>query len=44
MYGKKVAVVDVTTALGGTCVNVGCIPKKVFPLLTLALISLLSKI
>nr|2WOI_A Chain A, TRYPANOTHIONE REDUCTASE [Trypanosoma brucei]2WOI_B Chain B, TRYPANOTHIONE REDUCTASE [Trypanosoma brucei]2WOI_C Chain C, TRYPANOTHIONE REDUCTASE [Trypanosoma brucei]2WOI_D Chain D, TRYPANOTHIONE REDUCTASE [Trypanosoma brucei]2WOV_A Chain A, TRYPANOTHIONE REDUCTASE [Trypanosoma brucei brucei TREU927]2WOV_B Chain B, TRYPANOTHIONE REDUCTASE [Trypanosoma brucei brucei TREU927]2WOV_C Chain C, TRYPANOTHIONE REDUCTASE [Trypanosoma brucei brucei TREU927]2WOV_D Chain D, TRYPANOTHIONE REDUC len=36
LYGKRVAVVDVQTshgppfyaALGGTCVNVGCVPKK----------------
>ncbi|GJE87953.1 glutathione reductase [Phanerochaete sordida] len=28
-YGKKVAVVESTTKLGGTCVNVGCIPKKI---------------
>ncbi|KAF8881961.1 glutathione reductase [Gymnopilus junonius] len=28
-YGKKVAVVEVTNALGGTCVNVGCVPKKI---------------
>ncbi|KAF8321548.1 glutathione-disulfide reductase [Clavulina sp. PMI_390] len=27
-YGKKVAVVEFTGALGGTCVNVGCVPKK----------------
>ncbi|KJA15948.1 hypothetical protein HYPSUDRAFT_47907 [Hypholoma sublateritium FD-334 SS-4] len=27
-YGKKVAVVEVTPNLGGTCVNVGCVPKK----------------
>lgn len=35
-YGKKVAVLDFVTpspqgttwGLGGTCVNVGCIPKK----------------
>ncbi|MFP4639951.1 MAG: glutathione-disulfide reductase [Guyparkeria sp.] len=27
-YGKHVAVVE-PTALGGTCVNVGCVPKKV---------------
>ncbi|KAF5373115.1 hypothetical protein D9758_001526 [Tetrapyrgos nigripes] len=28
-YGKKVAVVEMTNALGGTCVNVGCVPKKI---------------
>ncbi len=28
MYGKKVAIVE-AKALGGTCVNVGCVPKKV---------------
>ncbi|KAJ7349025.1 glutathione reductase [Mycena albidolilacea] len=28
-YGKKVAVVEVTGILGGTCVNVGCVPKKI---------------
>ena len=28
-YGKKVAVVE-SAALGGTCVNVGCVPKKLF--------------
>ncbi|EAU88178.1 glutathione-disulfide reductase [Coprinopsis cinerea okayama7 len=27
-YGKKVAVVEATPYLGGTCVNVGCVPKK----------------
>ena len=27
-YGKKCAIVE-TTALGGTCVNVGCVPKKI---------------
>uniref|UniRef100_A0A0W0FET8 Glutathione reductase n=1 Tax=Moniliophthora roreri TaxID=221103 RepID=A0A0W0FET8_MONRR len=27
-YGKKVAVVEMTPHLGGTCVNVGCVPKK----------------
>jgi glutathione reductase (NADPH) len=27
-YGAKVAVVELK-ALGGTCVNVGCVPKKV---------------
>src|SRR5271155_3123454 len=26
--GKNVAVVDKRTALGGTCLNVGCIPSK----------------
>ncbi|KAM6500926.1 glutathione-disulfide reductase [Amanita muscaria] len=29
MYGKKVAVVEQDPYLGGTCVNVGCVPKKV---------------
>ncbi|WMS85964.1 glutathione-disulfide reductase [Pleionea litopenaei] len=28
MYGKKCAIVE-ANALGGTCVNVGCVPKKV---------------
>ncbi|KIY48302.1 glutathione reductase [Fistulina hepatica ATCC 64428] len=28
-YGKKVAVVEMTPRLGGTCVNVGCVPKKI---------------
>ncbi|KAJ7460914.1 glutathione reductase [Mycena galericulata] len=28
-YGKKVAVVEMTGVLGGTCVNVGCVPKKI---------------
>ncbi|KAF8162852.1 glutathione reductase [Crassisporium funariophilum] len=28
-YGKKVAVVESTPYLGGTCVNVGCVPKKI---------------
>ena len=28
-YGKKVALVEKTGHLGGTCVNVGCVPKKV---------------
>ncbi len=28
MYGAKVALIEVQ-ALGGTCVNVGCVPKKV---------------
>ncbi|KAJ7595553.1 hypothetical protein C8J56DRAFT_883748 [Mycena floridula] len=27
-YGKKVAVIEMTPYLGGTCVNVGCVPKK----------------
>ncbi|KAF9650845.1 glutathione-disulfide reductase [Thelephora ganbajun] len=27
-YGKKVAIVESTPHYGGTCVNVGCIPKK----------------
>ena len=33
-YGKKVAVVEVQGKLGGTCVNVGCVPKKVSPTTT----------
>ncbi|KAH8916320.1 glutathione reductase [Atractiella rhizophila] len=28
-YNKRVAIVEETAVLGGTCVNVGCIPKKV---------------
>ncbi|KAJ8495574.1 hypothetical protein ONZ45_g12803 [Pleurotus djamor] len=28
-YGAKVAVIEVSPNLGGTCVNVGCVPKKV---------------
>jgi glutathione reductase (NADPH) len=28
-YGAKVAIVEETWRLGGTCVNVGCVPKKV---------------
>ncbi|KIK99736.1 hypothetical protein PAXRUDRAFT_30317 [Paxillus rubicundulus Ve08.2h10] len=28
-YGKKVALVDASPHLGGTCVNVGCVPKKI---------------
>lgn len=28
-YGKKVAVIEESDHLGGTCVNVGCVPKKV---------------
>jgi glutathione reductase (NADPH) len=28
MYGKKVALVE-KGRLGGTCVNVGCVPKKI---------------
>ena len=28
-YGAKVAVAE-STYLGGTCVNVGCVPKKLF--------------
>ncbi|KAI5899234.1 uncharacterized protein SCHCODRAFT_02604549 [Schizophyllum commune H4-8] len=27
-YGKKVALVEMTDRPGGTCVNVGCVPKK----------------
>ncbi|KAK2460641.1 hypothetical protein APHAL10511_007111 [Amanita phalloides] len=29
LYGKKVAVVEKDPYLGGTCVNVGCVPKKI---------------
>lgn len=28
-YGKKVAIVEATETPGGTCVNVGCVPKKI---------------
>lgn len=28
-YGKRVALIEETKNLGGTCVNVGCVPKKV---------------
>ncbi|KAL4244266.1 Glutathione reductase [Abortiporus biennis] len=28
-YGKKVAVIESSPDLGGTCVNVGCVPKKI---------------
>ncbi|KAF3159446.1 Glutathione reductase [Orbilia oligospora] len=28
-YGQKVAIVENSGRLGGTCVNVGCVPKKV---------------
>lgn len=28
-YGKKVALIEVSPYLGGTCVNVGCVPKKI---------------
>ncbi|CUA72396.1 glutathione reductase (NADPH) [Rhizoctonia solani] len=28
-YGKKVALIEATTKPGGTCVNVGCVPKKI---------------
>ncbi|KAH8100253.1 glutathione reductase [Cristinia sonorae] len=28
-YGKKVALIEISDATGGTCVNVGCVPKKV---------------
>lgn len=28
-YGKKVALIESTGRLGGTCVNVGCVPKKI---------------
>ncbi|WFD35675.1 glutathione-disulfide reductase [Malassezia cuniculi] len=29
LYGKKVAIIESDGRLGGTCVNVGCVPKKV---------------
>src|SRR5688572_16907225 len=28
-YGAKVVLIESTDRLGGTCVNVGCVPKKV---------------
>ena len=28
-YGKKVALIEMSPNLGGTCVNVGCVPKKI---------------
>ncbi|KAI0648345.1 glutathione reductase [Trametes meyenii] len=28
-YGAKVALIEATEKLGGTCVNVGCVPKKI---------------
>jgi len=28
-YGAKVALIESTDRLGGTCVNVGCVPKKI---------------
>ncbi|KAJ3485031.1 hypothetical protein NLJ89_g11933 [Agrocybe chaxingu] len=28
-YGKKVALIELTSKPGGTCVNVGCVPKKI---------------
>ncbi|CAM9488047.1 unnamed protein product, partial [Phaeothamnion confervicola] len=28
-YGAKVALIESTSTLGGTCVNVGCVPKKI---------------
>ncbi|CAM9996231.1 unnamed protein product, partial [Discosporangium mesarthrocarpum] len=28
-YGAKVALIEGTPNLGGTCVNVGCVPKKI---------------
>lgn len=28
-YGAKVALIEQTERLGGTCVNVGCVPKKI---------------
>lgn len=30
-YGKRVALFESSHRLGGTCVNVGCVPKKVRP-------------
>ena len=35
-YGKKVALIEKTGRLGGTCVNVGCVPKKVCIRLTIS--------
>ncbi|THH05714.1 hypothetical protein EW146_g9827, partial [Bondarzewia mesenterica] len=29
MYGAKVALIEESGKLGGTCVNVGCVPKKI---------------
>jgi len=29
LYGAKVGLVEVSPRLGGTCVNVGCVPKKI---------------
>ncbi|KAG9318222.1 hypothetical protein JVU11DRAFT_303 [Chiua virens] len=29
LYGKKIALIEVSPNLGGTCVNVGCVPKKI---------------
>ncbi|KAI7872790.1 hypothetical protein BDF14DRAFT_1748709 [Spinellus fusiger] len=29
VYGAKVALIEAQSRLGGTCVNVGCVPKKV---------------
>jgi len=28
-YGVKVGLIELSERLGGTCVNVGCVPKKV---------------
>ena len=28
-YGAKAAIIEAQPKLGGTCVNVGCVPKKV---------------
>ncbi|KAF8590495.1 glutathione-disulfide reductase [Ramaria rubella] len=28
-YGKRVALIETNLGLGGTCVNVGCVPKKI---------------
>jgi glutathione reductase (NADPH) len=28
-YGAKVAIIEAHSVLGGTCVNVGCVPKKI---------------
>ena len=33
-YGKRVALIE-KSAMGGTCVNVGCVPKKYYLLLIL---------
>jgi glutathione reductase (NADPH) len=33
-YGKKAVVVESTGLYGGTCVNVGCVPKKLMWIVT----------